>query len=868
MNKHHPPKLPLRFFRWFCHPDYQEDIEGDLFERFDDRCLEKGQSKAKWLFTLDVIKLFRPTIIKPIGGSYRMNQFGMFKNYVKVGWRSMLRQKLYAAINVGGLALSLTAFILIFLYVRHELSFDRFYPDSKRIYRTYQQQTFNPFMGSDYFAVMPAGFAETLMSDFPEVEAATSLQAPTRIITMGEVSYLEKGISADPQFFKVFDFNFLRGDAESALLTPESIVLTESLAQKLFGTDDVMGRSLTLDGRKVQVTAIIQDPPLNSTLQFTHVWSLEADQYYLDDKAKEKWEGNAFYSFLKVKEGADAVGLQAKMPELLKQRWAYDDYPTYLIQPITEWHLQTAVNFDLGPRGNPAQLALFSMIAALILILACVNYMNLAIARSIGRAKEVGLRKVIGAHKWQLVMQFLGESVFVTFVALAVAALLLPASLPYFGQMVDRTLVFNMGDFIMLAPGLLLLVIIVGILSGSYPALFMSSLVPVKVLKGKMNASDSGIRLQKGLIIGQYAISVAMIICSLVAYAQFKFISEKELGFEKEHVFTIRSYDGNVRDSFEAIKAEWLANPKVVAVTISQNLPTNVEQSNVVSLKEEGKETDYDHTIYQLRTDENYLEVFGMELIAGRTLSPEYALDQSSKNIVVNEAACREFGWSVDEAVGKTFTSGWEGDKTIVGVIKDFHMHSMHMTIAPLLVELRENFRYISVKVKPGDLPATVVSLEETFRKYSSLPFDYEFLDDNFDKLYKADIRQGEIFGFFTVIALLIACLGLFGLAAFSTQQRAKEVGIRKVLGASVGHIVALFASRFIKMVAIGYLIALPVGWWLVDQWLQEFAYRVAVQWWMLALPGLAAVIVAFLTISSQSTRAALANPVDSLRNE
>ncbi|MEQ8533803.1 MAG: permease prefix domain 2-containing transporter, partial [Imperialibacter sp.] len=276
MNRHNPPKLPLRFFRWFCHPDYREDIEGDLLERFDGRAVERGPTKARRLFALDVIKLFRPAIIKPIGGSYHMNQFGMFKNYVKVGWRSMQRQKLYTAINVGGLALSLTAFILIFLYVRHELSFDTFYSDSKRIYRTYQQQTFNPFMGSDYFAVMPAGFAETLMSDFPEVEAATSLQAPTRIITMGEVSYLEKGISADPQFFKVFGFNFLRGDAESALLIPESIVLTESLAQKLFGSDDVMGTSLTLDGRKVQVTAIIQDPPLNSTLQFTHVWSLEA----------------------------------------------------------------------------------------------------------------------------------------------------------------------------------------------------------------------------------------------------------------------------------------------------------------------------------------------------------------------------------------------------------------------------------------------------------------------------------------------------------------------------------------------------------------------------------------------------------------
>lgn len=865
---HTPPKLPLRFFRWFCHPDYREDIEGDLLERFEERLSEQGFSKARWLFALDVIRLFRPEIIKPIEGSYRMNQYGMFKNYVKVGWRSMLRHKLYAAINVGGLALGLTAFTLIFLYVRHELSYDRFYPNADRIYRAYQQQPFNPFMGTDYFAVMPAALAETLIREFPEVEHATSLQTPTRIVSTAEGQYVERGISADPQFFKVFPFTFLRGSPETALAKPENVVLTESLATKIFGSGDPIGQPVLLDKREVYVSGIIQDPPQNSTLQFTHVWSLEADQWYLDDRAKEKWEGNAFYTFLTLADGADAKGLQDKMPDLLSQRWAYDDYPSYFFQPIADLHLQTSVNFELGPRGNPTQLAIFSLVACLILILACINYMNLAIARSIKRAKEVGLRKVIGAHKRQLVFQFLGESVFVTLAALACSLLLLPMLLPYFGHMVDRVIFLQFKDLLGLVPGLIVLVVVVGILSGSYPALFMSSLTPAKVLKGKFTASLSGARLQKGLIIGQYAVSIAMIICSLVVYWQFRFISERELGFDKEHVFTIRPYDGKIADSFDAIKAEWLSNPKVLGVTKSQSLPTSVEQSNIVSLHREGEEADYSHTIYQLRADENFLQVFGMELVAGRSLSSEYALDKSSGNVLVNETACRAFGWSIEDAPGKTMTSGWEGTKTVVGVIRDFHMHSMHMTIAPMLVELKDNFRYISVKVRPGDLPETIASLEATFSKHSAYPFDYEFLDDNFDKLYKADVRQGEIFGFFTVIALLIACLGLFGLAAFSTQQRAKEVGIRRVLGASTAHIVSLFATKFIGLVAIGYLIALPFGWLLIDHWLQEFAYRITLQWWMFLLPGVAAVVVAFMTISSQSARAALANPVDSLRSE
>ncbi len=868
MNKHNPPKLPLRFFRWFCHPEYREDIEGDLLERFDSRVVDKGPTKGRWLFTLDVIKLFRPAIIKPIGGSYRMNQFGMFKNYVKVGWRSMLRQKLYTAINMGGLTLGLTAFILIFLYIRHELSYDKFYPNADKIYRAYQQQTFNPFMGSDYFAVMPAALAGTLVRDYPEVVAATTLQTPTTLIGYGESYYLEKGISAEPSFFQVFPYNFLQGDSKTALENAESIVLTESLALKMCGDENPMGKTLSFGERLVVVTGVIADPPNNSSLVFSHISSLEADQFYSDEVKLDKWEGNAFYTFFTLAEGSDPGNLQNKLPTLLKKYWAYDDYPTYFVEPMADMHLHSNLNFDLGSKGSNALLVLFSLVATLILLLACVNYMNLAIARSIGRAKEVGLRKVIGAQQWQLASQFLGESVFMTLTSLIFALVLLPILLPYFGYLVDRTLVFQFEDFIFLLPGLLALVVLVGLFSGCYPAIFMASLRPIKVLKARFDTFGSGLQLQKWLIIGQYAVSTTLIICSLVVYWQFRFIGQKELGFEKEHIVTMRVYDNSVRDNFEVIRNEWLANANILAVGTSQNLPINIEQNTVLSLNGEGEDPDFSNSIYQLRTDEHFLDVFEMEVVAGRSLSAEYADDKSGGNILVNEAACKAFGWPLEEVMGKVINTGWNGRKMIVGVIKDFHMYSMRMAIAPLMVELNSSFRYISVKVQPEDLPGTLANLEESFQKYSPYPFEYQFLDDKFDQLYRADQRQGEIFGFFTVIALLIACLGLFGLAAFSTQQRAKEVGIRKVLGASVAHIVTLFASRFIKMVAIGYLLALPIGWWLVNQWLQEFAYRVTVQWWMLALPGLAAVAIAFLTISSQSARAALANPVDSLRAE
>lgn len=837
-----------------------------MLEKFE--LWKTTRTNARWRFTLEVLKLFRPGIIRPIEGAYRMNHLGILKNYLKVGWRNMRSQKLYTAINVGGLSLGIAAFILIFMYVRHELSYDKFFPNSGNIYRAYQQQTFNPFMGSDYFAVMPAGFAGTLMHNFPEVTAATSLQTPTKTISKGESYYLEKGVSADQHFFEVLPFEFLRGDATTALANPDNVVVTESLAAKLFGAEDPMDQVISLDSRAMRISGVIKDLPTTSSLQFSHVWSLEADPWYLDDKAKEKWEGNAFYTFFTVANGADVDGLQRKMPALLKEKWAYDEYPEYLFQPMTNMHLQTGVNFDLGSRGNPGQLTLFSLIAGLILLLACINYMNLAIARSIRRAKEVGLRKVIGAHQWQLAFQFLGESIFVTLIALALAGLLLPVLLPYFGHMVDRAITLQPSDLVLLAPGLLALVLLVGLLSGSYPAIFMSSLTPVIVLKGKVTSPGKGLRLQRWLIVGQYTVSIAMIICSLVIYRQFRFISEKELGFDRDHVVTFRSYDGKIQEKFEALKAEWMSNPQVIAVVKSQNLPTNVEQSTVVSLHEEGGDADFSHTIYQLRTDDNFLKVYGMELVAGRNLSPDYAFDKSAGNCLINEAACRAFGWSVEEAVGKSFASGWEGKKTVVGVLKDFHMHSMHMAIAPLLVEMRDNFRYISVKIRPGDLAGTVGMLEDAFKKHSSYPYDYEFLDENFDRLYKSDRRQAEIFGFFTVVALLIASLGLFGLAAFSTQQRAREVGIRKVLGASVAQIVSLFASRFIRMVVVGYALALPVAWVVVNDWLEAYAYRVDLRWWMFALPGVAALIVAFLTIFAQSVKAAMANPTNSLRAE
>ncbi|GAB5528090.1 MAG: ABC transporter permease [Roseivirga sp.] len=860
-----PPKLAERLLSWVCKAEYLEEIIGDLYE-YHDEILEHSAWKRNLLYWFHTVNFLKPWALKSFSGGQTLNNYGMLKNYFKITWRSLLRQKLYSSINIGGLAIGLTCFILIFLYVQHERSYDHFYEGSENIYRIYKKNADYEYMGTNKQAYMTVGMAPELVSGFPEVVNATTIKGQSALISVGENHFHQEGMRADTAFFDVFGIELLRGNPQTALSVAESMVITESLAEKLFGEADPLGESVLFHNRwSFIVTGVMADLPTNSSLRYSFITPMLSSGQYTREINGDRWNNFDYYTFLRTAPGADPKALEAKFPQLIDTY--HKDYPfqlSYHAQPIADLHLETEVNSDIGIKGNPQYVSLFSFIAVVVLLLACFNYMNLAIARSIKRAKEVGLRKVIGAVRRQLIFQFIMESVLISFLALLLALVLTSFTLPGFAHWLERPIELNLFQDRWLVPGLLLLTVIVGTVSGSYPALFMSSLKPVDVLKGKTSKKTSGMGLQKVLVIAQYATSIVLVVGSLVISRQFSYIQDKELGYDTDHVVVINMLDRKILEVMDELKAEWLRNPRILGVTATAELPTNVTSGTIArpegTTKEEGIE------IYRARVDHDYINVFDIELLTGRGFSPDISSDLETSRIL-NESAARAFGWTPEEAIGKQIRE--ITPKTVIGVVKDFHMHSMHMEIGPLMLMMRDNwFAYMAVKVRPEQLTETLSFLEESVATHSPYPFEYKFLDDKFNELYRAETRLGELFSVFTILAIVIASLGLFGMAAFATGQRKKEIGIRKVLGASVQSITAILASDFVKLVLFGFILAIPIAWFAMDQWLADFAYRIDIEWWMFVLAGGTALVIALLTISSQSIKAALSNPVNCLQYE
>jgi putative ABC transport system permease protein len=665
---------------------------------------------------------------------------------------------------------------------------------------------------------------------------------------------------------------FIEGSAATALRDPQAIVLTKSLAKKIFQDKDPIGQLVSYQERDgFKVSAIIDDPPASSSMKYSFVVNIMYNDYWRDEMARAGWSGNSFHTFFVLPRGADPRALEKKFPALLNKYRNPDDYKDYpfqdiyMVQPVTEIYFQSGINFDIGLKGNLKVVYSFLAAAIIVLLLACVNYMNLAIARSIKRSKEVGIRKVSGAFKHQIVFQFLSESVLIAVISLLLAVGLTYFLLPYFSEIMERPLEFNILSNPYLLPGLLAVVVVVGFLSGSYPAFVMSSLRPIEVLKVKAHVALSGIGLQRSLVVIQFAASVTLVVVSLLIYMQLKFVREKDLGYDKQNVVTLRLKDFSLRDKFPMLFNEWTQSPNVVSATLTSHLPTHITSSTIV--KKSSAELDKDGlAIYRWVVEYHFMDVFGLELLSGRSFSKDLKTDIDHA-CVINETAAKALGWSASEAVGKEVYK--DAPIKIIGVIKDFHMHSMHLPIQPLMVRVSENRGNVfSVKIKPTNTAQTIAFLENVVRKISSYPFQYEFLDDNYDQLYKSETRLGEIFGVFTFVSILIAALGLFGLAAFIGEQRTKEIGIRKVLGASVNSIIFLLSKGLMKLVVIAIIIAIPISWYIIQLWLQDFAYRIEIQWWTFAVAGLLALLVANISIGYQSIKASFVNPVDSLRSE
>ncbi|WP_425638070.1 ABC transporter permease [Algoriphagus yeomjeoni] len=807
----------------------------------------------------------------------------MWKNYLKIAYRNLLKKKVYSFINIVGLGIGMACCVLIFMFVQDELSYDKYHEKGDRIYRLTHGSSSpegveegaeaEPFWVWHNAPVGPA-----MQEYFPEVEKIVQFSGRSDLLlSYGETTQQEDGVFfMDSTAFDVFSWELLEGDPKTALMAPFSIVLTESTAKRYFGNEDPMGKTLKgsesagrANAGDYTVTGVMPDVPSNSHFKFNALLSLSTFKQSRPG-VFEEWGYVDFYTYFLVNEGFDQVAFEQKIPDFVEMNYPYKEDPyTIHVEALKDVYLRTTADRQPGETGSLSNIYVFSIIGLFILGIAIINFMNLSTARSMERAKEVGIRKSIGADKSSLILQFLGESLIIVLLSGIVAIFLVTFSLPMMNTLTGKVLEINQLINWQTIPFFFGILVLVGLLAGSYPALVLSSFRPVMILKG-INKSDArGVNLRKGLVVFQFSLSIALIAGTIIVYSQMSHILDKEMGFDKEQMLVLDyNYDQDVNRLSSALKSEMENIPSVSSTAFSRSVPGSYfPNAGTVIENPEGEMIQEGQAIFQVGID--FINHYNLELIAGRSYSRDYPSDSSSA-LVINEAAAKQYGYANPaEAVGKKF-SQWGREGEVVGVVKDFNYISLHRTIEPLTLPFEAYAsRYMSLKVAGEDLPGTIAQIEQVWSRIAPhRPFLYSFLDADFNSQYESDFRFRQIFTNFSVLAILIACLGLLGLATYTAEQRTKEIGIRKVLGADIGSIVGLLSKDFIKLVLIAIVVATPVAWFAMNKWLKGFAYQVPVQWWVFLVAGVLAVIVALVTISFQAVKAAMLNPVKSLKSE
>ncbi|GAB5520456.1 MAG: ABC transporter permease [Rhodothermales bacterium] len=800
-------------------------------------------------------------------------RLAMFKNYLLVGLRAMRKQKVYTAINVGGLAIGLVCCFYIFLYVQHEGSYDTFYENADRVVRIAEELKTSSELLHQATSSPPMGPA--FVADYPEVEAMTRVNYGSGTFRYGDRLYEEEDMFlVDSTFFEVMGYPMLLGDAATALTKPYSIVLTESVARKYFDDANPLGETLIdEDNNAYTVTGVIPDLPSNTHFPFKTLVSMNT---WIEEFGDDWWFWNGFYTYLLLREGTSAADLQAKVPEYLTRYGITDEqnpdgmgYTTLPLVPLTEIHLTSNRTWEIQANGNATYLYIFSIVAVFILLIACINFMNLATARSAERAKEVGLRKVVGAHRLQVAGQFQSEALVMTALAMALALGLAWALMPVFNNLTGMAFTFSQlmsGT----TPWLILgLVLVVGLLAGSYPAWVLSRFQPVTVLKGTFRRSKQGTRLRQGLVVFQFAISITLMVGTAVVMQQLDFMQSRNLGFTEDRMVVLDfSYDGQVRQQEEAITTALARLPFITGITRSTGVPGSGTGNNFTRVQM-GNGEERAANLNYTETDLNFIDVYDLQVVAGRSFSDDFSTD-STQSVVVNEAMVRSLGWiSPEEAIGQSLRRG-STERQIVGVVADYNYKSLHGDVEPLVIWPEHiGGTYFSLRLRTDDLQAAMTMLEEQWNELAPYrPFEAFFLDTFFNRQYQAEEQFASLFRTFAGLAILIACLGLFGLAAFTAEQRTKEIGVRKVLGASVGQILGLLSKEFAVLVGIAFVVATPIVYYAMSEWLATFAYRTTPAPLLFVGAGLLALVVAGLTISFQAAKAALRNPIEALRSE
>jgi len=805
----------------------------------------------------------------------------MLKNYIKTAIRNLRRNKLYSILNIAGLAIGITCCMLILLYVQDELSYDRFHEKAERIYRATTHFVLKDRIMN--FASTAHVQGPMFKEAYPEVENYVRFNnyGSRRMVRYEDTTYAEeKFIWVDNSVFDIFSFNLIKGNPKEALVKPNTVVITEEIAEKYFGAEDPIGKNLIIHNDELyMVTGVVENIPANSHIRPDFLASFVTLDLQPTGNATADLVNNVdYYTYLLLKEGADYKELEQKFVGFVEKYLgplisSIGGSAKYELQPLTSIYLHSHKENELERTGDMAYVWLFSGIGLFILLLACLNFMNLSTARSANRAKEVGLRKVVGAQRAQLIKQFIGESMILTFIAILFSLILVYFLLPIFNNISGKSLAMSYLSNPVLLLGLFGFFITVSLIGGSYPAFFLSAFRPVEVLQGKLRRGAKNSILRIALVSLQFTVSIVLIMGTLIVNKQLNYVRNIKLGYDKDHIITLRIRNEETQKRHEAIRNRLLANPNILSVSASSSLPLG--QNSFSAHHIGGQPASEMIMLYTQIVDEHFIDTYNMEIVKGRNFSRDFPTDPQEA-IIINEAAAKKLGWQ-DDPLGKeidAFMSLTEFKKyRIIGVVKDYHFQSLHEEIRPLVLYNASpyggNYYRMSLRTRPENIQGTISFLRSTWREFDSqYPLEFAFLDDQYDALYRAEERLGQLFGYFTALAILIGCLGLFGLSAYSAEQRTKEIGIRKVLGATTSNVTVLLVREFTKWVLLAVLIAWPVGYYIMNTWLQNFAYRIGLGVDTFLLAALLALIIAIMTVAYQAVKAAVANPIESLKYE
>jgi len=867
-TKNHPcPSIPCFFLRLLLKGQEFYEFYDDLNEIFQYMILTRSKWSANSWFWFRVLEsvpgiIFNKTYWRLV----------MIKNYFKIALRNFRRNRAFSLINLGGYAVGMACCLLILIYIRHESSYDKYHKDGERIYRIVQD--IRTKSANRVFAPIAPMVAPTLKSEYPEVKNAARILTtrPHLVRQENKIFYEDKFMYADQELFDVLTIPFAQGNSQGALTRPHTIIISQRMALKYFGETDPIGKTLEINKETYEITGVVVDPPSNTHLKYDLIASLET---LADWEEMSNWYSTMFYTYLKLKPNVNMNEFTQQISHLAdkhvgEQLHEWGDTYFYFLQPIDSIHLHSDLRYEIEPPGNPQYITIFTYVGMFILLIACLNFMNLSTARSEDRAKEVGLRKVIGAQRTNLIGQFLGESFLMTFLSLSLSLLIAWIAIPYINNLTENFLRFNElltpPVFFALIGG----VILIGLSAGIYPAFILSSIRPNSALKGRSRSSSHGYSLRAGLVIIQFTISVILIFGTLVVGQQFNYMRNQYLGFEKEQKLIIPlGSDVSVSNNYESIKDHFSDFPSISGATVSSSVPGRGVSNFAISLV--GEEDSKNQSMFHLFFDHEFIPQYGIEMAAGRPFQMEMSTDIRGA-FIINEAAVEALGWNrPEQALGKRLQTGFGGrTNPIIGVTKNFHYRGLQSKIEPLIMEFQPDlFRYLTLSLNTTNIKETFSFIEAQWKtKFPGIPYESFFLDSDFNQQYNTEEQVGKVFGLFTFLGLFIACLGLLGLASFTAKSRTKEIGIRKVLGANTFGIILMLSRQFTKYVLLSNIIAWPVAFYLMVKWLKNYAYRTSINISTFLLSGLMVFLIALLTVSFQSLKAAVTDPIDSIKYE